>query len=366
MTCIPLTLFPDSMFSLPILEDQLAHYVNGGSAEAFAEPFAFDNVPVVTREQSLAEDRNKKLTTATPTLKAPSIGPKKADATSAADAARDATVASQKYAQQLQSVPEFSSYGPVLKSSSPVELTESETEYVVSAVKHLFKEHLVLQYDIKNTLADYVLGDVSVLCTASAAGEDEEASVPFEEEFLIPAPMLKTDEPGTVYVSFSRPADAGFTAASFTNVLKFTLREIDPTTSEPEEGGYEDEYQVEDLELTGADYVLPAFAGSFDNIWSSIPDANQAEETLQLSNAKSISEAVEMLVKSLGMQPLEGSEVALSNSTHSLRLYGKSVGGGKVAGQVRMAYSAKSGVTVKVTARSEEPGLAGLVVGAVS
>lgn len=356
-------LSPDSMFSLPILEDQLAHYVNGGSAEAFANPFDFSSVPVVTREQSLAEDRTKKLTTATPTLKAPSIGPKKTDATSAvADAAKEAAVASQKYAQQLQSIPEFSGYGAVLKSSPVVELTESETEYVVSAVKHLFNEHLVLQFDIKNTLADYVLADVSVLCTATA-GDDEASAL--EDDFIIPAPFLKTDEPGVVYVSFARPTE-GFAAASFTNVLKFTLKEIDPATSEPEEGGYEDEYQVEDLYLTGADYVLPAFAGSFDNIWSGLEGGEEAEETLQLANAKGIADAVEMLVKTLGMQPLEGTEIALSPSTHALKLYGRSVAGGKVAGMVRMAYSAKSGVTVKVSARSEEEGLAALVVAGVA
>lgn len=353
----------DSMFSLPILEDQLAHYVNGSSAEAFANPFDFSNVPIVTREQSLAEDRTKKLTTATPTLKAPSIGPKKETAASATDAARDAVVATQRYAQQLQAVPEFSGYGAVLKSSPIVELTESETEYVVSAVKHLFKEHLVLQFDIKNTLADYVLAEVSVVATPSAGEDGEESAL--QEEFIIPAPLLKSEEPGAVYVSFSRPSEA-FAAASFTNLLKFTLKEIDPTTSEPEESGYEDEYQVEDLELTGADYVLPAFAGSFDNIFSSLPEDHEADETLQLSNAKSIQEAVEMLVKALGMQPLEGSEMALTSSTHALKLYGKSVSGGKVAAMVRMAFSAKSGVTVKVTARSEEEGLAAMVVGGVA
>jgi coatomer protein complex subunit gamma len=355
------------MFSLPILEDQLAHYVNGSNAEAFADPFDFSNVPVVTREQSLAEDRTKKLTTATPTLKAPSVGPKKVDAASAAQAAANATVASQKYAQQLQTVPEFREYGVLLKSSHAVELTESETEYVVSAVKHLYKEHVVLQFDIKNTLSDYVLADVSVVCTPSAADdEDEDAASELTEDFIIPAPLLKSDEPGTVYVSFSRPAEPAFLAASFTNVLKFTLKEIDPTTQEPEESGYEDEYQVEDLELAGADYVLPAFAGSWDNIWTGLADADAAEETLQLSNAKSIQDAVELLTKTLGMQPLEGTEMALSGSTHSLRLYGKSVGGGKVVGQVRMAYSARSGVTVKISVRSEEEGLAALVVGGVA
>lgn len=169
-------------------------------------------------------------------------------------------------------------------------------------------------------------------------------------------------------MSFKRPADGSFVGANFTNVLKFTSKEIDPSTQEPEEGGYEDEYEVEDLDLTGADYVLPAFAGSFDNIFDSIPsdDEHEAEETLQLGNAKSIADATELLVKTLAMQPLEGSEIALNNSTHTLKVYGKSVKGGKVAAQVRMAFSAKSGVTVKVTVRAEEEGLAALVVGGVA
>lgn len=50
------------------------------------------------------------------------------------------------YAQQLADVPEFANYGQVLNSSTkPAPLTESETEYQVSVVKHIFKEHIVFQ-----------------------------------------------------------------------------------------------------------------------------------------------------------------------------------------------------------------------------
>lgn len=354
------------MFSLPILEDQLAHYVNGGSAEAFSTPFDFSNVPVVTREQSLAEDRTKKLTTATPTLKAPAInGAKKVDAgVAAAEAARNSAAASQKYAQQLSAIPDFKDFGALLKSSHSVDLTEAEMEYVVSAVKHIFKEHVVLQFDIKNTLSDYVLADVSVACTASGIG-DEETDSELEDEFFIPVSLIKNEEPGTVYVSFKRPESETFTAATFTNMLRLNLREIDPSTGEPEPEGSEENFSIDSLDLTGADYILPAFAGSFDNIWTSLAGVDEAEETLQLSAAKSIQDAVELLVKQLAMQPLEGSEVALSSSTHALRLFGRSLEGGKVAGNVRMAYSAKSGVTVKIVVRSEEEGLAALIVAGV-
>lgn len=58
--------------------------------------------------------------------------------------------------------------------------------------------------------------------------------------------------------------------------------------------------------------------------------------------------------------------MALSTSTHALKLYGKTVTGGKVAAQVRMAFSAKTGVTMKINVRSEEEGVASLVVNSVA
>ncbi|KAF4308967.1 Clathrin/coatomer adaptor adaptin-like protein [Botryosphaeria dothidea] len=351
----------DSMFSLPTLEHQLVMYVTADDKETFSQPFDLSKIPVVTREQADAEDRTKKLTSATPTLKAPSAGPKPASR-SGADAAASATAAAQKYAAQLQAIPEIAAFGGVLKSSPVVELTESETEYVVSAIKHIFKEHIVIQYEIKNTLPDTVLADVTMVVTPT---EEEESGL--EEEFIIPAPVLKTDEPGTVYVSFKRTADeATYVASSFTNILKFTLKEIDPSTGEPEEGGYEDEYQVEDLDLNGADYIVPAYAGSFENIWEQSGSGEEATETLQLSALKSIQDAVEQIPKALSLQPLEGTDVALSTSTHALKLYGKTVTGGKVAAQVRMAFSAKTGVTMKINVRSEEEGVASLVVNSVA
>ena len=272
----------DSMFSLPMLEHQLVMYVTSDGRDNFSTPFNLSAVPIVTREQADADERKQKLTSATPTLKAPTTGPKPAAKAQADEAATSAAIAS-KYSQELQQIPEIAAFGTLLKSSAPVDLTESETEYVVRAVKHIFKSHLVVQFDIKNTLPDNILADLSVVCTPA---EDESE---LEEEFVIPVSKLTADEPQAVYVAFkSGSEDTPVMATSFTNVLKFTLKDIDPTTGEPEEPGYEDEYQVEDLDLTGADYVVPTYAGSFDNVWQQAGD-DEANETLQLSNIKSIS-----------------------------------------------------------------------------
>ena len=258
-------------------------YVTADDKSTFKTPFDISSIPVVTREQADAEERTKKLTTVTPTVKAPKTGKDKALPVTGAEAVASASAVAQKHAQELMRIPEMKSYGSLLKSSAIVELTESETEYAVSVIKHIFKEHIVLQYEIKNTIPDTVIEDVSVVATPS----DEEE---LEEDFIIPATKLVTDVPGTVYVSFKKlKGDASFPISSFTNNLKFTSKEIDPTTGEPEENGYDDEYEVEDLELTGGDYVIPAFAGNFSHIWEQVgANGEEAEETLQLSGVKSI------------------------------------------------------------------------------
>ncbi|KAJ5861440.1 uncharacterized protein N7529_008750 [Penicillium soppii] len=350
----------DSMYSLSTFEHQLVMYVTSGDKQTFATAFDVASIPVVSHEQALAEERTKKLTSATPTLKAPSAGPAKGKAAGGMAEAATAS-ATQKYAEQLLQYPDLKAYGALLKSSAPVELSESETEYVVTAVKHIFKEHIVVQYDIKNTLPDTVLENVTVVATP------EEDDV-LEEDFIIPAPKLPTDEPGVVYVAFKKLAgENSVPVTSFTNSLKFTSKEIDPTTGEPEDSGYDDEYQVEDLQLTGSDYVIPTFAGSFDHIWEQTgANGEEESETLQLSNMKGINDATEQLIAALSLQPLEGTDVPLNSSTHTLKLFGKTVSGGRVASLIKMAYSSKAGVTTKITVRAEEEGVAAAVIASVS
>lgn len=267
----------ESLFSLPVFEHQLIMYVTGDPS-TFAKSFDLGSVPIVTREQALAEERDVKLRSAdTPTLKAPPSStaaarpPAGGWPSAAAEEASAVVATTQKHAQQLAQVPEFAAFGKLLKSSSETELTESETEYVVSVVKHIFKDHLVLQFNVKNTLSDALLEEVSMITTPP----DDDEGQQLEEDFIIPVPRLGHNEVGTVWVSFKRPAEGGLPTGSFTNVLKFTSKEIDPATGEPEEEGYEDEYQVEELELGPGDYLVPAYTESWDNVWEQVGAAGE-------------------------------------------------------------------------------------------
>ncbi|KFH42729.1 coatomer subunit gamma-like protein [Hapsidospora chrysogenum ATCC 11550] len=359
-TAIERLTHPDSMFSLPAFEHQLVMYVTSDDKEVFNAPFDISKIPIVTREQADAEDRTKKLTATAPTLKAPKAGAAK-PAASGAEAAATASAQAQRYAQELSQIAEIDAFGAVLKSSPIVELTEAETEYVVTLVKHIFKEHVVLQFEVKNTLPDTVLENVSVVATPSE--EDE-----LEEVFIMEAASLATDEPGNVYVAFKKVNGEGsLPVSTFSNVLKFTSKEIDPSTGEPEETGYDDEYEISEFDLSGSDYIIPTFASNFNHLWEQVgASGEEAEETLQLSGMKNIADATEQLAKALSLQPVDGTDVPVNQSTHTLKLLGKTVSGGRVVANVRLAYSSKTGVTTKITVRSEEESVAALVIAAVA
>jgi len=214
---------------------------------------------------------------------------------------------------------------------------------------------------VKNTLPDTVLENVSLVATPLE--EDE-----LEEVFIIPAEKLPSDEPGKIYVAFKKlNGEGSLPITTFSNVLKFTSKEIDPSSGEPEETGYDDEYEVSEFDLTGSDYIIPTFASNFNHLWEQIgASGEEAQETLQLSGMKSIADATEQLAKTLSLQPLDGTDVPVNQSTHTLKLLGKSVNGGRVVANVRMAFSSKSGVTTKIIVRSEEENVATLVIASVA
>jgi len=63
---------------------------------------------------------------------------------------------------------------------------------------------------------------------------------------------------------------------------------------------------------------------------------------------------------------LEGSDVPVNTTTHTLKLFGKTVTGGRVVASVKMAFSSKSGVTTKVSVRAEEEGIAEIVLASLA
>ncbi|CAJ1933490.1 unnamed protein product [Sphenostylis stenocarpa] len=313
-------------FDIPLvnLETSLKNF------EPSEEAFDINSVPREVKSQPLAE---KKASSKKPTgLGAPPSGP---------------SSTTDSYARLLQSIPEFVNFGKLFKSSEPVELTEAETEYAVNVVKHIFDRHVVFQYNCTNTIPEQLLEDVIVIVDASEAEE-------FSEVFSKPLRSLPYDSPGHIFVAFEKPEGLPV-AGKFSNVLKFIVKEVDPTTGEAEDDGVEDEYQLEDMEVVTSDYILKVGVSNFRSAWESMgPDCERVDE-YGLGPRESLAEAVNAVVNLLGMQPCEGTEVVPPNSrSHTCLLSGVFIGNVKVLVRLSFGLDGPKDVAMKLSVRSED------------
>ncbi|KAI6677768.1 hypothetical protein NL676_038564 [Syzygium grande] len=293
------------------LETSLKNY------EPSDESFDITSVPKEIKSQPLPEKKapGKKPTTG---LGAPPSGP---------------TTTVDGYERLLSSIAEFSSFGKLFKSSAPVELTEAGTEYAVNVVKHIFDSYVVFQYNCTNTIPEVFLENVAVIVDSSDAEE-------FSEVASKPLRSLPYDSPGQTFVAFEKP-DGVPAVGKFSNILKFIVKEVDPSSGEAEEDGVEDEYQLEDLEVVAADYMLKVGIMSVDEYG--------------LGPRESLAEAVNAVINLLGMQPCEGTEVVPSNSrSHSCLLSGVYIGNVKVLVRLSFGIDSHREVAMKLSVRSED------------
>ncbi|KAI7742130.1 hypothetical protein M8C21_003534 [Ambrosia artemisiifolia] len=318
-------LFGSLDLPLANLETSLKNY------EPSEEPFDISSVSKAVKSQPFAE--KKAAAKKTTGLGAPPAGP-----TSTADT----------YEKILLSIPEFSTFGKLFKSSAPVELTESETEYEVNVVKHIFDKHVVFQFNCTNTIAEQLLENVTVVVDASEAEE-------FEEVATKPLKSLPYGTPGQTFVAFEKPEGVP-AVGKFTNVLRFIVKEVvDPSTGEAEDDGVEDEYQLEEFEVVAADYMLKVGVSNFRNAWESLgPDFERVDE-YGLGPRESLKEAVSAVINLLGMQPCEGTEVVAANSrSHTCLLSGVYIGNVKVAVRLSFGVDSAKEVAMKLAVRSED------------
>ena len=332
-TTLPLAL--EDVPNLKLLEEGLQAYM--GTPEAAPAPFDYDSVPRTANEPD------------EPAEAAVSMAPAPSAAAPVAPALSDAVDASAAYAAQLAAVPEFASYGAPLTTSpltAPVPLTETEMEYVVTASKHVFPAHVVLQYHVTNTLAESVLEDVVVV-----VGGLEEAGL--TEEAVVPIPSLSAASPsGSVYVSLRRDASCPYPLATLSNTLCFVSKEVDPSSGEPEPEGYQDEYQTEALDLGVCDYIQPADV-DFAATWDTLPAS--ATETFALTALESLDASCATLLELLGMQALGGTDTPSNPSVHTMLLAGRlasPTGLELVLARVRMMHQPSEGVTMELAVRS--------------
>ncbi|ETV71325.1 hypothetical protein H257_13452 [Aphanomyces astaci] len=228
-------------------------------------------------------------------------------------------------AQELYKIAAFAALGPLFRSASPVELTEAETEYVVSVVKHVFQRHIVLEYVVRNTVPDQMLLDVTVNVEL-----DDDVTC-FAVHSTVPLKQLKYGDVGSTYVCLERVADDVVTVSQATIANELQFRVVDVVRGQPDSGsGYSEEYPMEDVEVSGADFMAKVQVPDFRSAWEHIGDEHEVREQYAL-RFQSLVEGVGAVIEYLGMHACDHTAVPAPHATaHILLLSGVFVGGVKV------------------------------------
>ncbi|KAJ1828313.1 coatomer subunit gamma [Coemansia sp. RSA 2599] len=372
----------DSTFALAVLERKLVEYCADPAAAAKGG-FSFESIPRISRAQEeesrvRARMENMDAVLTGTTLSAPSASGRAAGKSesaepgtpglgsgAAASGFMDSFEQQAQYASKLNAIPELAAFGdqPLVSSAKPVELTESETEYVVRCVKHVYESHVVFQFDITNTIPEQVLEQVEV-----AMEPEEDIEGVLQPVLVVPIAELKCDQPGTAYVAFEHIDPETFPAVSFGCTLKFVVKECDPATGEPEEDddGFEDEYSLEATDISAGDFMQATYIPDSHALWESLGADGEAIETFALASFDSIEDCVAKVCELLGMCPLEGALKPKSKAAHQAVFTGRWLGRTRAIARTRMTYQKGAGVTMELAVRSEDRNVSELVVSAVA
>ncbi|KAK7862012.1 hypothetical protein R5R35_002151 [Gryllus longicercus] len=336
--------------SVPSLERALHQYTLNPTETAFD----IKSVPLAAVTPA-DENANKMAANAGGMLITPALPGSKA---AVAAATANTVTREETYLEKLRAVPELANLSiSLFHSSDPVELTESETEYVVRCVKHCFPEHLVLQFDCTNTLNDQLLENVHVQL---------EAPDGYHIVRSVPCARLPFNETGSTYIVLQYPDELPASVGTFSATLKFLVKDCDPATGQPDsDEGYDDEYMLEDVEVTLADQVQKVSKTNFGSAWEEAASTHsELEDTYSLSTMGTLEEAVRNIINFLGLQPAERSDkVPEGKSSHTLYLAGVFRGGHEVLVRAKLALA--EGVTMQLTVRSTDPDVAELVTSTI-
>jgi coatomer protein complex subunit gamma len=303
---------------------------------AASQDMTLESLPVI--EEAAAPVVPKKLVSA-------SLA-KKVAASSATDVPKDII----DPAAELYKVPELAALGRAFRSTAETPLTEDEMEYVVTCTKHIFEEHIVLQFGVLNTIDDQKLTNVFFEVELS----DEES---YEVGTVIPATEAKYGEKVMSYVVLNRIGPVASVTVGCE--LHFCVVQVDPNTGsvEGDEDGYEDQYPVEPLEVSVSDFMAKVSLGDFRRSWEQMGNEGEVLEKFALQY-KRLDEAAMGVVDLLSMQPADGTgnvNLADGKRTHTLHLSGVFLGNVSVLVRAGLQLDDTAGVVLKMAIRSANP-----------
>lgn len=137
------------------------------------------------------------------------------------------------------------------------QVNDQNAEYPVSVMKHFYKDHIIFQYLLGNTIEDQRLSDVKF----------EALKVESETSQLLgsfgTAEGVNIDYSGQayMYIVISRSEQDPYLSCKINHSLNLKITEIDTETQETF-GDYEEDYSLETVNLRIGDYISQQFLPS--------------------------------------------------------------------------------------------------------
>jgi len=331
------------------LERSLKAYMSAPAAMESPDPVTLTSLPVV-------EDTPQE------TMRAQSMDSVDAEISGLGEMVEETPTEVKDPAADVYAIPELAELGRAFRSSAPVPLTESETEYVVTCIKHIFDAHVVLQFTIQNTIEEQRLDNVTVLV-------DDSDSEIFTASGEIAASKIRCGEAKHCFTILERNTDAALATSHFTCELRFTVVQIDPVSGEEEGDTFEEEYPLEDLEIGTSDFMAKVSVSDFRKAWETVGNGCEVMEKFALQ-FKKMEDAITAIIDFLGMQPCDGTANLKPNSAgkpHMLHLSGVFMGQQQVLARAQIAMQGETGgVVLKIAVRSEDAAVSRMVADCIS
>ncbi|CAJ0579840.1 unnamed protein product, partial [Mesorhabditis spiculigera] len=312
------------------LEKQLEKYVD---EKKYDKPFDLKTVPVAAQPITHTEKPKPKLIEDLDLPKAP----KKPE-----------------HAERLAALPQLRELGPLFHSSSSIPLNDSVSEYTVQLIKHTFTNHVVLQFDCRNTVEDQRLEELKVVL------EEQSDEQEWRIVNQIDIDALPYGDAQSAYIVLEYP-DSGAVVGQFECSLNFKVKDVDPKTGEPEsDDTYDDQYVLEEVEIAVSDSVQPISRTNFKAGWEKLEGAAETDQTFALSSVSSLQDAVKKVSDLLGVSACERTDLVPEGKTnHVALLAGVFRGGHEVLVKAKAAIDPTDGtINMNIVIRSDDEGVA--------
>eukprot|EP00397_Hematodinium_sp_SG-2012_P002291 GEMP01002297.1.p1 GENE.GEMP01002297.1~~GEMP01002297.1.p1 ORF type:complete len:807 (+),score=146.51 GEMP01002297.1:405-2825(+) len=227
-------------------------------------------------------------------------------------------------------------------SCNPQALTETEAEFPVKVIKHMFERHIVLEFTVSNTIEGCTLENVQLRLGGVVANVLRQVGA-------LAISQLAYEQNASAYLIYEKVQQNLVASGSFTANLVFLNKEDD------DDLGYDDDAQLDGFAIATKDYIFPQLLpqGQFKAAWEKIgASGHEAQAKLSL-NFKSLEAAVEGVVAVLNMQACDDSATVVAEKrSHNLMLNGIFVGGIGILVWCLICMDPTHGCVMKLTARS--------------